>query len=92
MGPAIASEVACGIGVRGLVEDRMGKTKIGGISCIAGGLFGKKGDIVLDSARNPNVIAGVADGRGSVIFDRLTRKDRRRIEKVEGDIALSKIR
>jgi 4-hydroxy 2-oxovalerate aldolase/long-chain acyl-CoA synthetase len=91
MGPVISAEIASGIRSKDLLEVRMGRSAIEGVQCVAGGLFGKKGDLVLDSIRDPNVVIGIADGKGGIIYDTMNGKDRVKVAKVERKIELSKM-
>lgn len=52
-----------------LINSILGRTKMRGVSVIAGGILGRKGEIVVDSISNPTTILGVADGRGGFIRD-----------------------
>jgi 4-hydroxy-2-oxovalerate aldolase len=45
----------------------MGEKKIAGVRVVAGGVIGRKGDIVIDSISHPLRVIGVADGRGGLI-------------------------
>jgi len=49
------------------LENNLGVRKIKGRRFVAGGEIGKKGDIIIDSVRNPKRIIGVADGLGGLI-------------------------
>ncbi len=91
MGPVISAEVASGIRMKDLLENRMGKSVIEGVRCVAGGLFGKKGEVVLDSIRDPGFVVGIADGRGGIIYDAANSKDKARMRKIEKKITLGKI-
>lgn len=92
MGSVIPAEIASGIRSKDLLDNRMGRSIISGASCVAGGLFGKKGDVVLDSIRNPNFVVGIADGRGGIVYGSALRKDKMKIAKIEKSILLGKIR
>jgi hypothetical protein len=92
MGPAISAEVAMGIRMIDLVKKGMGRRKIDGVMCVAGGLFGSSGDVVLDSITDPNLVVGIADGRGGILRGvRGRQKNRNKVERIENSIALAKI-
>lgn len=65
-----------------LIKGIAGRRKINGISLVAGGAIGRKGDIVVDDINNPTAVAGIADGQGDIIFD-LTENDKEKIEKAK---------
>jgi len=44
-----------------------GHTKIKGIEIVAGGLYGKYGEVVVDSITEPKQLIGIADGKGGII-------------------------
>jgi hypothetical protein len=52
---------------------------------VAGGLVGRRGEVVVDSVSNPSRVVGVADGEGTVIHER-RRRFADRLEKVEHEI------
>lgn len=46
-----------------------GRGEFAGFPAVAGGMVGRKGDLVLDSLASPTQVIGVADGRGLVLHD-----------------------
>ena len=46
-----------------------GRTTVGGVSIVSGGLLGRAGEFVVDNVHEPTVIYGVADGRGDFVRD-----------------------
>ena len=44
-----------------------GKKRFNGFNIVAGGYFGLKGDVVVDSITNPSRIIGIADGKGYLL-------------------------
>lgn len=48
------------------LNETAGRVVRDGKHYVAGGVIGKKGDIVVDSIRNPSRIIGIADGRGGI--------------------------
>jgi 4-hydroxy 2-oxovalerate aldolase len=67
MRAALAAELAFLLGAKRIVDTIMGRGEINGIPVVAGGLIGKRGDIVVDSISNPSRVVGVADGQGLVM-------------------------
>jgi len=65
-----------------LIKSIMGRRALNGISIVAGGAIGRKGDIIVDDINNPTTIVGVADGQGDIIFD-LTKNDKEKINKLK---------
>ena len=51
-----------------LIQNQKSKD-LGSFSIITGAVFGKRGDIIVDSADNPAEILAIADGKGDVIPD-----------------------
>ncbi len=47
----------------------MGKGKIAQVDVVAGGIIGRRGDIVIDSISMPTRVIGVADGKGQLLLD-----------------------
>lgn len=45
-----------------------GRRKVGRHYIVAGGYYGKEGDIVVDSISNPTCVIGIADGKGKVKY------------------------
>jgi 4-hydroxy-2-oxovalerate aldolase len=52
-----------------LIKNIAGKKKMDGFNIVAGGVIGRKGDIIVDSINNPKAVLGVADGKGFMIKD-----------------------
>jgi hypothetical protein len=70
MRAALAAELSSVLGTQRIVGDLMGRGEVVGVPVVAGGLIGQYGAVVLDSVSNPTRVIGVADGRGTVIYDR----------------------
>ncbi len=61
-----------------------GHLTIQGISCVAGGIIGKKGDIVLDTVFKPKHIIGIANGTGGLKkYEEHTDNDKHHIDIIE---------
>lgn len=50
-----------------LTDNVVGRGEIAGVPVVAGGIIGKRGDVVLDAITSPTRIIGVADGRGNLL-------------------------
>jgi hypothetical protein len=48
-----------------LVNSRLGKTSVGGIPIVSGGLIGDFGDVVVDNFNEVHVVLGIANGDGT---------------------------
>lgn len=71
------------------LKDRiMGKGEIADIPVVAGGVLGRRGDIVLDSISNPTMVIGVADGKGGLLKESEISPFIDRIKKVRLEIAI----
>jgi hypothetical protein len=68
MRAALAAELTALAGARRLATELMGRAEIAGTPVVAGGMIGRRGDVVVDSISRPGRVLGVADGRGQVIY------------------------
>ncbi len=50
-----------------IVNGKLGRKTINGVSMVSGGFLGRKGDVVVDDINNPKNIIGIADGKGDFI-------------------------
>lgn len=89
MRAALTGEIVNLLSTDHLVTKIMGKRKMDGITIVAGGIVGMKGDVVVDSMSDPSLVIGLADGRGNVIYDNL--KHQRKIEKISSLIYKQKL-
>lgn len=64
-----------------LIESVMGRRQIGGVSLVAGGVIGHKGDIIVDNINKPASITGIANGYGDMQIE-LNEIDKKKIKKV----------
>lgn len=83
MRAGLSAEVIKALLTYDLLEYIAGKIKLGNIPIVAGGVFGSKGSIVVDSIFGPGRVIGIADGNGSLMDEPLSRKDKINIEKVK---------
>jgi hypothetical protein len=51
-----------------VVHEAFGRGVIDGVPVVAGGAVGRRGDVIVDSIRNPSRVIGMADGDGGVRF------------------------
>jgi hypothetical protein len=65
----LAAELESTLGTQHIVGEIMGRGELSGVPVVAGGLIGRYGEIVVDSIANPSKVVGVADGRGTVIYE-----------------------
>jgi len=84
MRAAMAGEVTTVLRTYNMMKN-VGKKYIGGIPVVSGGYIGEKGDVVVDSILNPTQVIGVADGRGSIMYDK-EEEFSDRIKKIELEI------
>ena len=61
---AIVSEVVGMLESLRLTDETMGRFQAGEVSFVAGGVWGSEGEVVVNSAENPTLILGIADGNG----------------------------
>lgn len=82
MRPVIAGEITSSLGIKHLADTHIGKRKLKRKNIVSGGFIGKKGDIVVDSVKNPTKVIGIARGDGMVQYKNLA-KYKKDIEKIE---------
>ena len=63
---ALAAELTLVIETKKLI-DKMGTLTVAGVTIVAGGIIGRKGDVVVDSVEKPHRVIGVADGYGGLL-------------------------
>lgn len=68
-----------------LKKNIYGRKKFHDFNIVAGGYFGLKGDIVVDSITNPIKVIGVADGKGHLLSKDYIKEFENRIKAVEAD-------
>jgi spore coat polysaccharide biosynthesis predicted glycosyltransferase SpsG/putative NADH-flavin reductase len=56
------------------IKNSIGRKEMDGKSFVSGGLIGKKGEIILDSIKNPSKVIGKADGAGGLMRDSLNKE------------------
>lgn len=67
---------------RELVKKIMGFKKIENIIIVAGGFYGKIGNVVVDRIDRPTEIIGIADGKGGLIRKNYSSTDKKRIKTI----------
>jgi hypothetical protein len=65
-------------------DNVFGTKEIKNIRCVAGGILGKNGDVIVDQIKNPTQVIGLANGMGGVKHDcELTDEDRGKISTIK---------
>ena len=67
------------------IDKVQGRKKINDFYIVAGGYYGKEGDIVVDSINKPSCVIGIADGQGKVKY-MLNNNDLERVKIFENNI------
>lgn len=67
MRAALAGELAAILGAGRVVTEIMGRDELAGVSVVAGGVIGARGDVVVDTISNPEKVIGIADGLGRLL-------------------------
>lgn len=60
-------QVAMLLEMERILKHSLGRRALGGISIVSGGMFGRAGEIVVDSVSRPKMVYGVADGAGDFV-------------------------
>lgn len=55
--------------IENIVEKRLGRRSFNGSTIVSGGLLGYTGEIIVDNIHNPQVVYGMANGKGDFIRD-----------------------
>jgi hypothetical protein len=63
---ALVGEVDELIGALDFSNNIVGRMKINGVPVVAGGAWGRAGNVVVDSIKKPREVMGVADGNGNL--------------------------
>lgn len=69
MRAALSSELKCALASHRLAGELTGEQQLAEIPVVAAGQIGRPGDVVVDSTLHPTKVIGVADGRGTVIYE-----------------------
>ncbi len=67
MRAALGAHVAMSLESADLVERQMGSADIAGVPVVAGGIIGKRGEVVVDSIATPTRVIGIAAGDGRLL-------------------------
>lgn len=65
-----------------LLNEEFGRRTVGGINIVAGGMMGRRGEIIVDNVIKPNRFIGIADGAGD-IENVLNEEDEKNIERLK---------
>jgi len=68
MRAALTGELSSLLGTTEIASQLLGKGEIGGVPIVAGGLVGRRGDVVVDSIASPTRVVGIADGTGRLLY------------------------
>jgi len=68
-----------------LFNNIQGKKDFEGFSIVAGGIYGKSGEIVVDSIQKPSCVIGISNGDGSVKYS-LNREEIEKVKQFEREI------
>ena len=49
------------------LEEKMGRRELQGESIVAGGIFGRENELVVDSITNSKTVYGIANGKGDLL-------------------------
>lgn len=90
MRAGLAGEIINVIETHELACRTMGKANLSDISVVAGGILGKKGEIIVDSIIHPTRVIGVADGKGHVMNADEAKPYRDLVKKIKLEIAKMK--
>lgn len=66
-----------------LLDKTIGHSKFKGVEIVAGGIYGKYGDIVVDSIDHPKKFIGISDGMGGILERRKTKEFESKIKIVK---------
>jgi len=64
---ALAGVIEAQLVMEDIVKRKMGSRKLNSETIVAGGVFGKAGDIVVDNITKPEVVYGIANGKGDFV-------------------------
>lgn len=64
---AIHAEIGAALGARTFFETVQGRATVDGVPVAAGGVLAPRGTVIVDAARAPHHVLGVADGRGLLV-------------------------
>lgn len=67
MRAGLSGEVTSVLDTEELVGRVLGRRSLAGVSVVAGGVLGRKGEVVVDSISKPLQVLGTADGRGGLL-------------------------
>jgi 4-hydroxy-2-oxovalerate aldolase len=66
--PSLAAALEAAHESARVCKESLGWEILAGVPVVAGGAMGRRGDVVVDSVRQPTRVIGIADGRGGVLF------------------------
>jgi 4-hydroxy-2-oxovalerate aldolase len=85
MWPTLAGALFAAHESQRVCRESMGRSIIAEIPVVAGGAWGREGDVIIDNVKEPSRVIGIADGRGGLIFQYSTDQFER-VRRVTGEI------
>lgn len=82
MKPGYNGEIKTILNTKDVIKKQKNRD-LGEFSIISGGVFGKKGDVIVDDVDNPRQILSIADGKGNIIPYNEQIKFQKNIDKVK---------
>jgi 4-hydroxy-2-oxovalerate aldolase len=83
--PALAGALLAAHESARIYHSALGWETLADVPVVAGGALGRRGDVIVDSIREPTRVIGVADGRGGVLFQ-YGAEDAQRVGRVAEEI------
>ncbi len=78
-----AGEVSLLFETEKILDEIQGKATLGEIDVVAGGEYGKNGDVVLDNLSKPKRVLGIADGKGGILHKQLNSTNLRHLKLIK---------
>lgn len=85
MWPSLAGTLLSAHESQRVQREAMGHSSVAGVPVVAGGAWGRSGDVVVDSVRHPTRVIGVANGQGGFVF-RHSHEEAERVRRVTAAI------
>jgi 4-hydroxy 2-oxovalerate aldolase/long-chain acyl-CoA synthetase len=86
MRAGLFAEAMAALTAHEVAKQIMGRSEIAGATVVAGGVMGRRGNIVVDTIRQPTKVIGVADGNGALLRPEEIAPYREIIAQVESEI------
>lgn len=69
MRAGLSGEITSILDTEKLVQNVLGRRTLAGVAIVAGGVLGRRGEVIVDSISRPSEVLGLADGRGGLLDD-----------------------